>query len=372
MFARTKTVAHVHGIAIRIDATWVVIAALIGASLWARFSERPHVSPWAAPVMALVGAGLFFGSLLLHELGHALEAQRHGLEVRSITLFLFGGVTESSFRFRRPADELVMVAAGPATSFALSGLFGVVAWWAGAVGVEAVAAVAAVLAWVNLALGAFNLVPGVPLDGGRILQALVWRATGDRRRSMVVAAGVGRAIAAGMIGVGAALLLVVPGGAVDGLWLALIGWFLRRSATAEASFARLEGTLAGMALRDLLPPRPRPLDPWASVHDAELALVGAHDDDLLCVIDHGAVRGVVDVERLRSVPVAQRAAVPVSAVTEPAAGLRRVDGDADAACLLELPPSVPLVVVAGGHELGVVAPSRAVAVARRRAVAARR
>jgi CBS domain-containing protein len=285
--------------------------------------------------------------------------------VRSITLFLFGGVTESSFRFRTPGDELVMVAAGPATSFALAAVFGVVAWWAGAVGVAVVAVVTGTLAWLNLALGLFNLVPGAPLDGGRILQALIWRATGDRRRSMEVAGNVGRAIAGLLIGGGLALFLLVPGGGIDGAWLALIGWFLYRSAGAEIAFVRLEATLAELRVDRLVPDGPGPLPPSASVHDAELALVGARTDDVLAIAEHGRVVGIVEVERLRAVPTHQRTLVRIGAVSVPADGLVRVDGGADATGLLELPPDEPVVVVGDGHDLGAVVPSRAIGIARR-------
>ena len=365
MLTKAWTITHVRGIAIRIDASLGLIAALIAFSLWARFDQAADVGTWPAVVMGLVATALFFSSLLLHELGHAVEAQRHGLEVRSITLFLFGGVTESSFRFRRPTDELVMVAAGPATSFALAGLFAVVGWWAGVVGITVVTAVAGTLAWVNLVLGLFNLVPGAPLDGGRILQALIWQATGDRRRSMELAANVGRAIAGVFVGLGLALFLFAPGGGIDGAWLALIGWFLYRSAGAEVAFARLEGMLTGLPVRRLVPEGPGPLPPSATVYDAEMALVGARGDDVLAVVDHGRVVGLVEADRLPAVPTERRAVLPVTTVVRSVDGVARIDGDGDATALLELPPDEPLIVVAAGHDLGAVTPSRAIGIARR-------
>jgi Zn-dependent protease len=366
MFTRARTVGHVGGIAIRIDATWAVIAALIALSLWAQYADRSDVGAWPAVAMGIVGALLFFASVLLHELGHALEARRHGLEVRGITLFLFGGVTESSFRFRSPADELVMVAAGPLTSFVLAAAFGAVAWGADALGVTVVAVVAGTLAWVNLALGLFNLVPGAPLDGGRLLQAVVWRATGDRTRSMVLAATVGRVIGVGFAVAGAALFLFLPGGVIDGAWLALVGWFLYRTATAEAAWALVEGALAATTVGALVPDHARTLSPAATVRDAEIALLGARDDDVVAVVDHGHVEGVVATRKVEAIPPAARPEHGVVEVVEPVRPDLRLDAGREATVLLEMEPTVPVVVQAAGRDVGVVTPARAIALARRR------
>src|SRR5438105_9469671 len=228
-----RTVARVGGVPVRVDASWVVIVALVTWSFWDHF--LPDRGAAAALLMAAVAAALFFASVLAHEVAHALEARHRGIEVRSITLYLFGGATETASEARRPGDEFAVTAVGPWTSLVLGCAFGLGAFGADQVGSAAVGQVAALLAWVNLILAFFNLLPGAPLDGGRMLDSLVWRVTGDRARGRRVAVVAGRILGAGLIVLGVLEALAVSGGVVPGLWLALIGWFLAQAAGLEGS-----------------------------------------------------------------------------------------------------------------------------------------
>ena len=177
---------------------------------------------WAA---AAVAAVVFLASLLAHELAHAIVARRSGIEVTSVTLWLFGGVASLSREPATPAADLRIAAAGPGTSLALAGLFGATSFAAEAVSAPHIfASVTGWLAGVNLMLGLFNLIPGAPLDGGRVLRAIVWRLRGDRHQAALVATSAGVIVGYGVIGLGLAQFLVA--GVIGGLWLVFIGWFL--------------------------------------------------------------------------------------------------------------------------------------------------
>lgn len=228
MFGRSWRAGRLFGIEIRIDTSWVVVAALVVYSLHVRFAERFFgLTTLAAVLLALTFGLLFFGSVLAHELGHALVARRRGIEVHGITLFLFGGATHAKVDSRRPQDELVVSVVGPLTSLVLGGLFLFLA--------RALGGADAPVAWgfgylgmVNIALAIFNMIPGFPLDGGRVLRALVWSATGSLARATRIASIGGQVVGYLLVAAGAfALTRDDPTGAI---WLAMIGWFLVQAA----------------------------------------------------------------------------------------------------------------------------------------------
>jgi Zn-dependent protease len=226
-----RTVLRIGGVDVRVDASWFVIVALVVWTFWSRFDAGRATLD--ALAMALVAAFLFFASVLAHEIAHALEARHRGIEVRSITLYLFGGTTEMASEVRRPGDEFAVTAVGPWTSIVLGCAFGLVAFAADRTAASAVGEVAALLAWVNLVLAFFNLLPGAPLDGGRMLDSIVWRVTGDHARARRVSTGAGRLLGIALVLMGIGGALFVGDAVVEGLWLALIGAFLVVAATAE-------------------------------------------------------------------------------------------------------------------------------------------
>jgi Zn-dependent protease len=213
------------GVEIRIHWSWAVIAVLLTASIG--LAGLPVLAPgWGLgqrlPVAGVV-ALLFFASLLLHELAHALMARRRGLPVHGITLFLFGGVSMMGAPPRRPLDEFLIAVVGPLASFALMFVFGGLYALAAAAGVEVAAVTFFYVALVNLMIGAFNLLPGFPLDGGRILRSALWGLSRNLHAASRAAAWLGRLFSVGFMALGAWL---AASGTPTGLWMAMMGIFL--------------------------------------------------------------------------------------------------------------------------------------------------
>lgn len=228
-------IGRIGGIQIKIDASWSFIAILVAYSFFVLLSfEFAELSNAAQIALAVGMALVFFLSVLIHELAHSLVALRRGVEVHGITLFLFGGATEADLETEDPTDELLISAVGPLTSLVIAGVLWGVAQLAGA---GPIGFAAGWLGWINLALAAFNLVPGFPLDGGRVLRSLVWRRTGDLVRATRIAARAGQIVGYAIIAIGVLQVLVI-GNLINGLWLVAIGWFLSQS--AQASFVQMQ------------------------------------------------------------------------------------------------------------------------------------
>jgi Zn-dependent protease len=243
-------IGRIAGIEIGVNWSWLIVFALITWSLYSGvFPEtNPGLSDGTYLAMALVAAALFFLSLLLHELGHAVQARREGMEIDGITLWLFGGVARFRGEFPNAGAEFRIAIAGPLVSLALGLLF--VGYAAGTSISESSDGVAAWLGYINLTLLVFNLLPALPLDGGRVLRSILWKVRGDFHWATVVAAGISRGIAVLMIGGG--VLLFIVEGAFSGAWLAFLGWFLLSAASAETRFLAAREALAGLRVRDLM------------------------------------------------------------------------------------------------------------------------
>jgi Zn-dependent protease len=226
------------GIPVGLSWSVLVIAGLLTLSLSTSLLPRsaPGATAAAYFLAATVAAVLFFGSLLAHELAHAVVARRHGLRVEGITLWLLGGVARLGSEARSAGAELRIAAVGPATSVVLAAGFAVAAFAADALLLPAlVVAVAGWLALINALLGGFNLLPAAPLDGGRILAGALWAGHGDPYRARETAARAGRFVGVGLIGFGVlGFLTPIPFG---GLWTALVGWFIVSTAAAEERHA---------------------------------------------------------------------------------------------------------------------------------------
>lgn len=358
----------VRGIDVRVDASWLIIAALITWSFWGRFEYlEPERSGMVAVVMALVAAVLFFVSLLVHELAHALEAQRRGVEVSSITLFLFGGVTQTSFDVKRPRDEFTLTAVGPLSSFMLAGAFGLAATGADALGWGTGAEVAGLVAWINVLLGGFNLIPGAPLDGGRILRSLVWWRTGDRRRAIRVAGQSGRVVGAALIGLGVLQLLFVQGAFVGGVWLIFIGWFLSRAAMAEVAQSQLEELLDDRTAGDVAARREAVAADTTLDELVDRWLTG-DEPDVVPVTDQGRLVGVIGVDAVGGIGADERDRTQVGSVMAPLDSVTTVAKTAPATDALDAVKRQQLVLVIDDEEpIGVVTTEQLVALAQRRA-----
>lgn len=245
---------RIAGIEVGVNWSWLVVFALITWSLASGVfpNQDPGLSNGTYVAMAVVAALLFFASLLAHELGHALTARREHMELDGITLWLFGGVARFKGMFPSAAAELKIALAGPAVSLLIGLACSLLAW-----ALALPTAVDGVLAWlgyVNLILLVFNLLPALPLDGGRVLRAALWRSRGDLARATDIAASIGRGFGYLLIAAGVFLFIFV--GAFGGAWLAFIGWFLLGAAGAEQRSLAARQALSGLRVRDLMTPDP--------------------------------------------------------------------------------------------------------------------
>lgn len=333
------------GIDVRLHRTLLVIFVLIAASLG--FGAFPAWHPGWSPVTvwltALTATVAFLASILLHELSHAVVARMRGLPVKRITLFLFGGVASIEREPPSPATEFLMAVVGPITSLAIGlacAAMGV-ALIDGKNPVEAMQVagpVATVLLWlgpVNLLLGAFNLVPGFPLDGGRVLRAAIWGATGSLRTATRLASLSGQAVAFLLIAAGVSMALgvrlpVFGTGLVSGLWLIFIGWFLNNAAVASWRELVVHEALRDVPVSRVMRSRVESVPPDETV----AALVHDHimktEHRTFPVTEGERLVGQVSLEDVRKVPRDTWDSTPVRHIMIPAEELPSIDADADA------------------------------------------
>jgi Zn-dependent protease len=241
MFGTRWQLFRILGVPINVDASWLLILALLTWNLVNIFDkEVPDLPDTARWLLGLATALGFFTCLVLHELGHALAARSVGVPIRGITLFLFGGVAEMGDEPPSAAGEFFVAVAGPVVSAVLAGLLWLSRFL---VAIPAVTVPLGYLAFINLVVLLFNLVPAFPLDGGRVLRSALWAALGDLRRATYWASLSGKGFAFGLIGLG--LLLLLSGQVFHGLWLCLIGMFLYRAAQGSYEQVLVRQVLSG-------------------------------------------------------------------------------------------------------------------------------
>jgi Zn-dependent protease/predicted transcriptional regulator len=287
---------------VRIGLNWSVLL-LLGLLMWTLATgvfpdTNPGLGDNAYFAMAVVAALAFFASIVLHELGHAVQARRDGMEIDGITLWLFGGVARFAGMFPSPGAEFRIAIAGPLVSLALGAGFVGVALVPGLP--EPVDAVCAWLGVINLALLVFNLLPALPLDGGRMLRAGLWRWKGDLRSATRLAAGGGRVISFGLIGLGVAMFIVQ--GAFSGIWFAVIGWFLLQASAAESRAIMRRDPLAGMRVRDLMVTDPVTASPDETLAQLVERVAWEHRHSAYPVVDDGRAVGMLPLRCLSEVP----------------------------------------------------------------------
>ncbi len=307
----TQTTAfRVFGIPVVLSPSWFVIAALITLSLRTTFERtNPGSSSaalWGAAVLASL---LFFAGVVVHEASHSAMARRLGLGVSSIRLFVFGGVAQLEEEPRSAREELLVTVVGPLSSVVLGLVF-----LGAAATVPGPALVVSILDWlgaVNLGLGLFNLLPGFPMDGGRVLRAVVWRWTGSLRRATRVAAISGRVVATLLVA-GGVWIWIARG--LTGLWLVFIGVFLWQAASVAESPAAGAKRGRGTTVRAAMGPRSWSASPALPV-DELLGLASETAGDLHAVVDPwGRAVGVVSLTSARRVPEVERGSTTVAAV----------------------------------------------------------
>jgi Zn-dependent protease len=348
---------------IPVGASWsaLLIAGLIAWSLAGSLlpAQVPGLAPAAYWLAGLAGAGLFLGSLLAHEVGHAVVARRAGLRVRGITLWLLGGVAQLEEEPATPGDELRVALVGPAVSLALAAVFGLAAVAGSLAALPAAAvAVAAWLAVGNAALAVFNLLPAAPLDGGRVLRGLLWRRHGSRLRASVTATQAGVWVGAGLVAYG--LLGTFTGWGIGTLWTALIGWFLMGAARQERDHAIARSGLEGLRADQVMTPAPPAAPAWFTVDAFLRNYVEPWQAAALPLRSFdGHPAGVVTAAALAAVPPDRRHIVRAGDVAIGVPDLVLVAPDQPVA---DLPARLAggrtvAAVVAGGRLLGLITPA---------------
>lgn len=311
-------IGRIFGIPIFLHASWFIIFTLITLSLATQFgSQHPEWSEAQHWALGILTSLLFFGSVLFHELAHSVVAQRYKIPVVSITLFVFGGLARIGREPASARQEFNIAVAGPVSSYILSGAFHIVTLLFPER--EMLGALARWLADINFWLATFNLVPGFPLDGGRILRAVVWDVTRDYARASRIAANGGKLIAYAMILLG--VWLALKGSLVGGIWLAFIGWFLLTAAQASYAQVAVRDVLQGMRAADVMSEEVPVVERSITLEDyvQELLRTGRRCH---LVVDDGRLAGMMTVHNVSKVPREEWAVTSVQAAMMPLGEVR--------------------------------------------------
>ncbi|MBZ5536912.1 MAG: site-2 protease family protein [Acidobacteriia bacterium] len=306
---------RIYGIKIGVDYSWFVVFVLITMSLSTQYATlHPQWSPTTHVLVGIVTSLLFFVTVLLHEMGHSVVAIQKGIPVRSITLFIFGGVAQIAREPKRAVDEFWIAVAGPVVSFVIA-----IACMLGSVAMKPISGVAnAVLTWlgqINLVLALFNLIPGFPLDGGRILRAILWGWKGDFKSATRTASGVGQFVAYSFIFAG--VITALRGNFFNGLWIGFIGWFLLNAAQTSYRHAALKQSLAGLTVRDVMstdcPVVSGSIPLSEFVHD-EVLRTGQR---CFLVTQFDKLVGIITLHEVKQIPQAEWNSTPVATAMQP-------------------------------------------------------
>jgi Zn-dependent protease len=355
MESQSVSLGKIFSIPVRLDYSWFLIFVLLtwllaGSYYPSEFPGSPAAEYW---ILGAVTAGMFFASVLLHELGHSVVAQRSGIPVRSITLFLFGGVSQITKEAAKPRTDFLVASAGLAVTLALTVLFAAVQPALAAV--PPLLALAKYLTYINGTLLVFNLIPGFPLDGGRMFRAVVWGATKNYDRATLIAATLGRAVAFLFILIG--VWLVFFSSFLNGLWIIFIGWFLENASTGEVRMQTLRSLLAGRTVSQIMGRN------FVSI-PADISLQRLAEDHILgtgtrffIVETAGTVAGIMTLHKIRDIPREAWSATRVGQVMIPMDKIDWVGPDAgiwDALQKMNQDGVNQLPVIADGRIQGVI------------------
>jgi Zn-dependent protease len=363
------------GIPLYINPSWFLI---FGLTVWLLafriFPDLVEDAPRSTHVaMALASAIVFFVSIVLHELAHSLVARAYDIPVRSITLFIFGGVAHITREAAKPGAEILMAAAGPLTSVGLGALFAGL-WFVAGGELRDPGALEVTLfwlGWMNILLGIFNLLPAFPMDGGRVFRSLIWLVSGSYERSTIVAAWTGRLFAWALVGVGVLAAVgvdvVITAGAFGGLWLIFIGLFLEGGARQSLVQQKLVATLGRHRVSDLMVADPPVVQSAVSVATMARGVLELNPRVCYFVEERGALAGIVAGDQLRAVPERLWDSMTAADTMVPRHRLRPAAIDqtlTDALLSMEELDLLHLPVVAEGRVVGVIARERIVGVLR--------
>jgi Zn-dependent protease/predicted transcriptional regulator len=353
VFGNSWRLGRIAGIELRIDTSWVVIAVLVTYSMYIDLAG-PGLGAPAAIALAVFFALLFFASVLIHEFAHALVAQARGIPVRGITLFLFGGATQAKVESRGPKDEFLISVVGPLTSLALGGVF---------LGLSSLGLPRPLdggmryLGVINIALAVFNLLPGFPLDGGRVLRSAVWKATGSLPRATTVASIAGQTVGYVLVAVG--VFLVFTENLFSGIWLGMIGWFLTQAARSQAEELRMRQVLHGIEAEDLMAADLVTIPSDLTVRDAVDRFFMRYDHGAFPVEDDGHTVGLLTLRAVKGIPQQEWDARAVQEVMEPIGEQCTVPADArmdNVLAKMQEGKTRRCLVVRNGEVVGIITP----------------
>jgi Zn-dependent protease/CBS domain-containing protein len=359
MFGKQVTLFQLLGFKVKVDVSWAFLALLIAWSLAqglfpALYEGLPAVVYWWMGIAGVVG---LFLSIVFHELSHSLVARQYGLPIRGITLFIFGGVAEMEEEPVSPRAEFLMAIAGPIASAVLAlAFYGLAAAGQALEVSEPVIAVARYLAFLNILLAGFNVVPAFPLDGGRVLRAALWHWKKDLRQATRIASRIGAGFGLLLIGLG--ILNALTGNFVGGIWWFLIGLFLRGAATGSYYQLMARRALEGEPVRRFMSDRPVTVSPTVTVRELVEDYVYKHYFDMFPVTKDSQLIGCVNTRQIKEEPREKWDYLTVGQIASPCSADNTVTADEDAARVLsrmQRSGNSRLMVTEDGRLVGVIA-----------------
>ncbi|MEZ5333113.1 MAG: site-2 protease family protein [Thermoanaerobaculia bacterium] len=360
MFGRRIPLFEVFGFSVRLDPSWFLLAILIAWSLGGEngYFRATHegLGPAAYWLMGAAAALGLFTSIVLHELAHSVMARRFGLAIKGITLFIFGGVAEMTEEPESPRAEFLVAVAGPLASVLIAAsCFGIGQVLRASGTSVAIYGVVAFLAWMNAALVLFNLVPAFPLDGGRMLRALLWRVRGDLTWATRITAGIGSFF--GLVLMALGVFSLVQGDFVGGLWRFVLGLFLRQAAQSSKRFQLARRLLEGEAVRDFMAEPPTAVPRHLPLREFVETYLYRRGPELYPVVQDDRLVGSIDLESVKAVPQAEWDRQSVGTVAKSLASSPVLDPDLDALAALTALRAMPggrALVVEGDRLVGMV------------------
>jgi Zn-dependent protease/CBS domain-containing protein len=357
VFGRSVTLFRLLGFEVKVDLSWIIIALIVTWSL-ARGLFPYYVRGLAADTywwMGVVGAVIFFASIVFHELCHSLVARRFGVRIRGITLFIFGGVAQIEEDPASPGAEFWMAAAGPASSIFL-GLVFISLWSIGRLSwPRPVLGIVGYLGFINLVLAAFNLLPAFPLDGGRVFRSILWHARGDLRWATRIASQFGAGF--GLLLIFAGVISIVFGSLFGGLWWILIGFFLRSASRSSYETLLRQRALRGEPVSRMMRPDPVTVASSTTVKVLVEDYIYRHHFAMFPVVEGDRLVGCISTRQLRTVPRDDWEQVKVGEIMEDCTQGKSIGPDTDALEVLQLmrrSNNTRLLVVDGGRLVGIV------------------
>ncbi len=334
MMGNSWRLGKIFGIEIHIDASWFIIFILVTWTLAGQYfpSQNPTWSPPLNWSLGIIASILFFASVLAHELSHSLVAIQQGEKVRNITLFIFGGVAQIGAEPDTPRKEFLIALVGPLTSIAISIVSGMV-WWLSREISTPVASIARYLSIINGMLAFFNLIPGFPLDGGRMVRSLIWGVSKNLKLATQVASFSGKVVAFLLILWG--VKQIFSGLTLNGIWMIFIGWFLYTAAVSSYRHLLFKDALREVKVEDLMITNFETVPPHITIQQLVDDYLLRHRDRGFLVVENGLVQGIICLHDVKNTPRERWSTTTIKEIMIPKDQLEKVSPGDDASMALE-------------------------------------